>query len=702
MYAQKSNFSYKFTVEQPNNVFMLKYIQILDNSTKLEVFTSKRGSISKYSDKFYILDKKTNIKYELKEELTNFGDISPNSHNSLFFDKIPSSTTDIDLIQGSCKSECWNIYGININKSDSIKIIDIKNNSFKMTNFLKNQFNNVAFFMSRNRDCNIKFKNNIYSLVNNANNIVDTWESLIEDVTDICEDPINSNIMYCITPTNKVLKSTDTGNNWILIQNGLPPKLTLEHIYINPNNLSELYLLTSEGIFITSDAGFSWSLFLESSNIFKFAIDFNKKNRFFIHTSKGEIFTKDNEEIEWKKISDNLPKKLIKGTGRTAEYKPLEVLMMTYINFISSSYLLAATEKGTFITYDNGGHWVLVNNDFILSAYIYNNDVYFSGSKSITDQSPVLYQSDLNGQVWNKIEVKNNALSRILSVFKDSYHSGLFIASLDGKISYIDSNLNLIGLNYGLTTHSIIHSQAEAENNGNKIKFALIENNHSMDIANYGIWTSSNNGITWNESFIYEKDHRDYSGLRKMYISPFNPGEIWSFDNFYQTYVTFNGGKTWIDFLDEKYIDNDGRFTISDFSFDYQNKDILYFAIQKSYEQDYSLYRFDRKTRGTTILRECGHSFIVSKDNNKNIITSKFEMSNDGGWTWHSIFDKLDKYFHIKDYSGADKLTCDPIEYSEKKIILHIYNIHSFIAEQIFNEYVISYDNGESWQILKK
>ncbi|MDY4790609.1 MAG: hypothetical protein SO179_08610 [Bacteroidales bacterium] len=702
IYSQKSNLSYEFTIGQPNNSIMLQDIQILENSTKLVLFTAEGGSLHEYDSRFFILDKKTNIKYNLKEAFPNFGSISPNTNISLSFDKIPLSTTDIDIIEGNCQLNCWSIYGVRIIKPDSIRIIEKKNiDSLNMSNYLRNQFNQNDFFSSPKGDCKIKHGYNIYSLVNNANNTIDTWELVYENIK-VCEDPINPNIIYCINKSNELLKSMDKGNNWILIQNGLPPGLSLGKIFLNPYNVSELYLLTSLGVYKTTDAGFTWSMFFGSSEIYDFVIDFNRKNRFYFQSTSGGIYTKDKEEVEWKKISDNLPKKLIKGTGRTAEYKTIDIYTMQYINFITNSYMLASTEKGTFMTNDNGEHWVLVNNDFILSAYIYKNDVYFGGSKSIMDYKPVLYKSDENGKIWNKIEIKDNYLSLITGIFKDNYHSGLFIASV-GKILYIDSSLNVIGLNYGVTKHSNIISQAETEKNGKKVKLALVENKHSIDIGNYGIWISNNNGITWNESLIYKREeYRNFSnthGLCKLFISPFNSQEFWCFDDS-QYYVTFNGGLSWVDLKEEKYVVNNYGCFIGDFSFDYQNKDILYFSIMNYNDYDYSLHRFDRNTRGSTILRESGPYFIVERDNNKNIITSKFEISNDGGWTWKSIYDNIAKYLQIKYYHSITNL---PVEYSGEKIILHItLKDNTYTKEIEFNDYIVSYDNGESWQIHKK
>ena len=66
IYSQKSNLSYEFTIGQPNNSIMLQDIQILENSTKLVLFTAEGGSLHEYDSRFFILDKKTNIKYNLK------------------------------------------------------------------------------------------------------------------------------------------------------------------------------------------------------------------------------------------------------------------------------------------------------------------------------------------------------------------------------------------------------------------------------------------------------------------------------------------------------------------------------------------------------------------------------------------------------------------------------------------------------------
>ena len=72
----------------------------------------------------------------------------------------------------------------------------------------------------------------------------------------ICVDPINNNFAYAVSNSNKMYRSTDNGDTWQIISTitGFPNDLE-----INQSSPSILYLASSEGVFITTDSGRTWS-----------------------------------------------------------------------------------------------------------------------------------------------------------------------------------------------------------------------------------------------------------------------------------------------------------------------------------------------------------------------------------------------------------------------------------------------------------
>ena len=114
------------------------------------------------------------------------------------------------------------------------------------------------------------------------------------------------------------------------------------------------------------------------------------------------------------------------------------------------------------------------------------------------------------------------------------------------------------------------------------------------------------------------------------------------------------------------------------------------------------LIRYDKNTGGLTELRkienEKNYSFIISKDNNKKIFISNCDISNDGGWTWHSVFERLDKI--VSDF-GFNIYTSYliPIEYVERRIEIEI-NEKTMWHPRHYAR-IVTEDNGETWKIIK-
>ena len=71
----------------------------------------------------------------------------------------------------------------------------------------------------------------------------------------ICVDPISNNIIYAVSNSWKMYRSTNYGELWDIISEitGYPIDLA-----IDPSNTNILYLASSEGIFKSTDNGFSW------------------------------------------------------------------------------------------------------------------------------------------------------------------------------------------------------------------------------------------------------------------------------------------------------------------------------------------------------------------------------------------------------------------------------------------------------------
>ena len=83
---------------------------------------------------------------------------------------------------------------------------------------------------------------------------------------DIEFDPTNSDVAYITYSgfgTDHVFKTTDGGNSWNAIDNGLPD-LPTNTIAIDPLNPDDLYVGNDLGVYYSNDGGSTWSPYSES------------------------------------------------------------------------------------------------------------------------------------------------------------------------------------------------------------------------------------------------------------------------------------------------------------------------------------------------------------------------------------------------------------------------------------------------------
>jgi len=236
----------------------------------------------------------------------------------------------------------------------------------------------------------------------------------------------------------------------------------------------------------------------------------------------------------------------LRGSLQTAEKLPITVRTIVYVSF-EKPFLLAITEEnGILITEDNGLTWKEFNNGFNKDDGAYS--VYTSNSDIFVGSWGCIYHLKNGADSWNKIDILKNdskAVAGINGIYPLGQDKGFIITEINGKIIYVDKDLNQIGLNYGVMHHSKILAVNKGITDGQKRIYAFVANNNYIDIDRYGLFYSSDNGKTWNKSLIYG---REYRWDPDLYISPHDNNEIWVFDYENSGFNTFDGGKTWKSF----------------------------------------------------------------------------------------------------------------------------------------------------------
>ncbi|MCK9290202.1 MAG: hypothetical protein WCR58_07215 [Bacteroidales bacterium] len=559
--------------------------------------------------------------------------------------------------------------------------------------------NNIygSFIKGTNGLLYVNHENSLYKLSSITG---DSWSKIADKVKNVSIDPDNSDIMYAINDKNRINKSVDGGTNWRIIENGLPNYITADYIVINPKNTNEIFLSTFNGLYVTKDAGFFWEPSLTGTYIKRIQFDYYKEHKYYmLDYSKNELLMIDETSEKVKIISNNLPTFLTQGSGRTAISKRVTINDFFFFSDKDTPFILVFTEEGIYKTENDGNDWKLISGDFnsndtVISIYATENEIFLACEKRGRTESlePALYVINCKEFICTKIDCKIDQ-GLLHGIAQDNNHQGLFY-QLDKKIAYLDESFNSIGLNYGVTRHSEVYSINASEIDGKPVLFALVKNSNPIDVYNYGIWRSFNNGISWEGCLNYiPYPYRSSLDLRKILISPFNKNEIWVFDGEYNSFISEDYGVNWYN-IKNKFNSQISGFIYSnsrvrDFAFDIQNPNILYATVGVN---DYDLIRFDKRTIKSTKLHEA-YNFKLGSDNTKMILTSKGDLSVDGGWTWKSIITKLDAKAHI----GFDfnKNEIIPIDVQEKKIIVALKNVWSMYESVL--AFANSEDEGNSW-----
>ena len=283
-----------------------------------------------------------------------------------------------------------------------------------------------------------------------------------------------------------------------------------------------------------------------------------------------------------------------------------------------------------------------------------------------------------------------------LKIFQGIYQidesGGLLICDNSGKIMYVDENRDIVGLNYGVVSHSIISALGSATVNGKQLIYTSVFNNNYIDIEKCGLYFSPDEGKTWAKCATYEKPYyeKQYYENQRLFTSPLN-NEVWHF----------------IDGENSLYYSSDGKIKwdkVSPFSFKYSNDKITDFVFDPKIStlkyvcagvNEFSLFRYDQKTNNRMDLKVEATKVVVARDDNKKLLTNTNQLSIDGGWTWGDVSVGIKKL--VPDY---DHQYSKPIYFDGANVI--IYANTRYRRYENGNSYLLSSaDLGKSWKIIK-
>lgn len=165
--------------------------------------------------------------------------------------------------------------------------------------------------------------------------------------------PRDKNLLYLGAGGGGLYKSVDGGAHWVEKNNGFQDT-DIGQMFLHPNDPEKIYVVSATGAYRTPDGGAHWEAWNQGDN-FTLSQEFQnivimpgKPDRFFL-ASKHGLFTRAEADPVWRPASKALEEKLISALAVDPTGQRLYAAV-----FRDSDTLLGG---GLFVSDDFGGHW---------------------------------------------------------------------------------------------------------------------------------------------------------------------------------------------------------------------------------------------------------------------------------------------------------------------------------------------------------
>ncbi len=351
-------------------------------------------------------------------------------------------------------------------------------------------------------------------------------------------DPVNSNIMWTVSPLGGLWKSTDGGQNWFNSNTDQLPLIGCSDIAIDPLNTQVMYLATGDanavtsqltissiGILKSTDGGISWGANTMNwqvswgRNIYKLLINPIHPDTVFAATSVG-LFRTLNAGASWVLVQA--------GQFTDIEFKPgnLNTLYAAAGIFSGGAFYRSTNGGASFLTISSGlplpanvGRLEIAvtpadtNYVYVVAVKTSTYDFYgfyrsVDGGNNFTLQAntPNILAGAAGSQAWYNLAMSASPLHR------DTILVGAtnIFRSVDGGITWVkhtSENGGLIPL-----VHADHHS----------ISFLPGTDSVYFSGNDGGVWKTTNYGVTWTPS----SQGLQIAQMYKLGTSAFDPYTI--------------------------------------------------------------------------------------------------------------------------------------------------------------------------------
>jgi photosystem II stability/assembly factor-like uncharacterized protein len=259
-----------------------------------------------------------------------------------------------------------------------------------------------------------------------SENSADTWRQVLSQFTvfDIVVDPRNNDHIYVagtVSGNGKVLESKDKGKSWEEIYNEVSKQNPVQAIALNPANSRDVVIgLQSGNVIKSTDGGQSWALLQNFSDPIR-QIVWNSNGLYVLAESRG-LYVSISGGNRFESISNYLldfnRNQISTSTGENGliDVNVPQTSIRQFNQFAvsqrASTMVYVAADNGLYKTLDGGATWVYVKLPIKASnSVVPITSVSLGGSDSLVyaGAGNTVYKSLNSGESWQVQSIATSA-----------------------------------------------------------------------------------------------------------------------------------------------------------------------------------------------------------------------------------------------------------------------------------------------------
>jgi len=269
-------------------------------------------------------------------------------------------------------------------------------------------------------------------------------------------DPNNAQNIYAGDSQGNVYLSADGGMHWQHRSVGLASATAVNALTFDVSG-KKLYAATASGVYVSADAGQTWTIIsnLPNDTFTSVAFDLKSAQTIFVGTRHHGVLTSINGGATWKTAGSELP---------------ANTVINNLIFDSNAQQLWAATDRGVYLSSDGGAIWQVQNSGLPGGADIYDvlpSSVYSDSANQVyAGTSQGFYVSQDGGAHWGASQTPLARVSIFAVIIDIQSSSTLYIATdKAGVLRSTDSGQNWSSVATGLPGGKPVYAVAQGASN---------------------------------------------------------------------------------------------------------------------------------------------------------------------------------------------------------------------------------------------